>query len=191
MKRRSLVVLSLLLVLLLSTTPVVASLYQDSGSIYRDNKPQQEGDLLTVIISEESSASHEASNELEQDGDFDAGAGGGLVDFIRAINLSQSSSSSSSGGTTQSGDLTAMMAVRVVEVFDNGNLKVRGSKEITINNETQRIELSGIVRPDDISIDNTVTSTDIADGRIEYTGDGPIGDTQRPGVLSRFFSWLF
>jgi flagellar L-ring protein precursor FlgH len=79
----------------------------------------------------------------------------------------------------------------VIEVMPNGNLIVEGRKEVTIDKEKRFIILSGIVRPEDIEVDNTVSSSKIADARIEYTGTGVISDKQRPGIYHRIFDWIY
>ena len=76
-------------------------------------------------------------------------------------------------------------------VYDNGNLLIEGNKEVEVNNEKEILRVSGIVRPEDISSDNTVLSEKIADARIQYTGTGDNHNAARPGWLARFFNWVF
>ncbi|MBP7518749.1 MAG: flagellar basal body L-ring protein FlgH, partial [Desulfobulbus sp.] len=82
---------------------------------------------------------------------------------------------------------------QVVEVYPNGNLKIRGGKSVTVNNENQIIYLTGIVRPYDVTADNTVDSGNILNAQIAYTGKGAISDKQKPGWLMRIFdtNWPF
>jgi flagellar L-ring protein precursor FlgH len=81
----------------------------------------------------------------------------------------------------------------VREVFPNGNLFIEGTKEVLINNERQYITLSGVVRPEDIGPDNTLSSDLLADARLVYSGRGVLSDKQRPGLLGRVvdFVWPF
>ena len=81
----------------------------------------------------------------------------------------------------------------VVAPLPNGTLVIKGNREIRVNNENQRITLSGLIRPVDISPDNTILSSYVANARIEYTGSGSVSDKQRPGWLTRFidFIWPF
>ncbi len=85
------------------------------------------------------------------------------------------------------------MSARIIQVLPNGNLVLRGSQEILVNNEKQYITIQGVVRPVDIGTDNTVLSTYIADARIDYTGEGDLSRKQREGWLSRFIDvvWPF
>ena len=89
--------------------------------------------------------------------------------------------------------MTAQISARVIQVLPNGNLVVRGSREITVNYEKQYIIVQGVVRPEDISPENTVLSTYIADAKIDYTGKGDLSRQQRQGWLSRLIDviWPF
>ena len=100
---------------------------------------------------------------------------------------------SGSGKTTRSEDLAATLTTQVVEVYPNGNLKIRGGKSVTVNNENQIIYLTGIVRPYDVTADNTVDSGNILNAQIAYTGKGAISDKQKPGWLMRIYdtNWPF
>jgi flagellar L-ring protein precursor FlgH len=184
------VILSLMLIFA-STSLLAASLYSDSNSLYDGYKASKVGDIVTVIIREESAANQQANTDTEQSNSLEAGPGGGLLDFIKMLQMDQEDSSSASGNTSRSGNLTAQMTVQVEKVLSNGNLRIHGVKEITINGETQKIELSGIIRPEDIDGNNIIDSTKLANGRIKYDGQGPIGDKQRPGLLTRMFNWIF
>lgn len=98
---------------------------------------------------------------------------------------------SASGSTARGGTLEAKMTTRVVEIFPNGNLRIEGRQRIVINGEDQEIVVSGVVRPRDISPDNTVLSTYVADAEIVFNGTGVVGDKQTPGLLTRLLDWLF
>ncbi|SJZ47739.1 flagellar basal body L-ring protein FlgH [Selenihalanaerobacter shriftii] len=178
-------------IFLMSASSLAVSLYEDAGSLYDEHKAKNMGDILTVIIQEQSAATQEADTDTEQSNELEVSPGGGLLDFIKMLRMSQEDSSSASGSTSQSGNLSARMTVQVVQVLANDNLRIHGVKEITINEETQKIELSGIVRPEDITVNNTIDSTQIANGKITYDGEGAIGDKQRPGLFTRVLNILF
>ncbi|MBM7622910.1 flagellar basal body L-ring protein FlgH [Sporohalobacter salinus] len=185
-------IVGLIAILFLATNPLLAaSLYEDNNSPYGEHKAKETGDLLTVIISESSTANQQASTETEQSNEVNVGPGAGELDFVKLFQLSQDDSSSADGSTSQSGSLTAQMTVQVTETLSNGNLKIEGTKEITINAETQKIKVSGIVRPEDITISNTINSTKIANSKIKYVGEGAIGDRQRPGILTKILNIFF
>jgi flagellar L-ring protein precursor FlgH len=98
-----------------------------------------------------------------------------------------------SGETTRDESMTASITARVVEVTANGNLYIQGMREIKVNNEVQFMTLSGLIRPVDISPDNTILSSYVADAKISYSGRGAVSDKQRPGWLTRVidFIWPF
>jgi flagellar L-ring protein FlgH len=104
------------------------------------------------------------------------------------LELSSSGSFSGDGSSTQSNALTGNITVTVVEVLPNRNLYVRGEKRIGINQGYEYVRLAGIVRPQDITPQNTVESTRIADPTISYVGEGALADANSMGWLTRFFN---
>jgi flagellar L-ring protein precursor FlgH len=83
------------------------------------------------------------------------------------------------------------MTAEVVEVRPNGDLLVVGKRTIQINAETETLKISGVVRPGDISADNTIVSTQIAQANIYLDGKGTVSNPQKPGLLSNMFNFLF
>jgi flagellar L-ring protein precursor FlgH len=92
-----------------------------------------------------------------------------------------------SGGAKANNSFNGTITVSVLEVMANGNLRVRGEKQIAINQGTEFIRFSGVVNPRAITVQNTVPSTQVADARIEYVGDGYINEAQTMGWLQRLF----
>lgn len=168
-----------------------------SGSLISDHKAMSIGDILTIVIAEKSSASRQATTSSGRDSTIEAGIPNlfGLEnqDFITDSGLDMdnllkanfSNEFEGSGKTVRSGDLTASLSTQVIDVYPNGNLKVRGGKEVMVNSEVQIIYVTGIVRPVDITAANTVDSNKILNARISYTGRGPVADKQNPGWLTR------
>jgi flagellar L-ring protein precursor FlgH len=182
------------------------SLWQEDGTLsklFMDHKAKAVGDIVTVSIVESSSASKSATTKTGRKSSIS----GGLESFFNlekrypgshpffnpfsSIKGGLESNFDGSGTTTRSGKLTAYITARVTEVLPNGNLRIEGSREVTVNNEKQFITLSGIIRPEDISSDNVILSTYISDARIVYSGVGVISDRQRPGWLARIFDWIW
>jgi flagellar L-ring protein precursor FlgH len=89
------------------------------------------------------------------------------------------------GSSDRNGHIKAYVSATVEMVLPNGNLYIKGKREIRVNHETQYITLSGVIRPEDISPENEISSTYVADARIGYAGLGPIADKQKPGWLGR------
>jgi len=178
------------------------------NTLFQDFRARNVGDILTVLVSEKTSASEEATTSTKRETDVSAGVTGMLglpLDFGMKNFLGQNRPFSPSfggnysndfegdGETTRSGSFNTTIAVRVTEVLPNGNLVIEGKKETRLNNELQYIILSGLVRPIDISTDNTVLSSKISDSRLEYSGSGVISDGQSPGWARRILDnvWPF
>ena len=90
--------------------------------------------------------------------------------------------------------MNGSITVTVAEVLPNGNMIVRGEKWLTLNQGEEYIQISGIVRPQDVRTDNTIFSTLVADARIAYSGKGMLANANSPGWLARFFNspiWPF
>ena len=190
---------------------------QGNGAIYQagheitwfeDMRARRVGDLLTVTLVENTSANKSAKSSATKASNtnitnpvlfgsspqFNAT---GLLplasnrDNTLAFELGSSNDFSGEGSASQSNALSGNITVTVIEVLPNGNLYVRGEKRIGINQGNEYIRLSGIVRPQDITPENSVESTRIADPTISYKGDGALADANSMGWLSRFFNSVF
>ena len=95
------------------------------------------------------------------------------------------------GDTSRNTSVTAKISARVIRVLDNGNLIIEGRRQVTVNADDQFILITGIVRPEDITAENTVASQYVADARVLYTGEGIINDKMRPGWLTRIVDWAW
>ncbi|WP_084457041.1 flagellar basal body L-ring protein FlgH [Desulfogranum mediterraneum] len=177
----------------------------DEGNWLADIKARNVGDIVTVIIQEKASASKEATTESDRDTSMTAGipklfgyekvfeANNPNLDMASLVSANFSNEFKGSGKTTRSEDLVATLTTQVIEVYPNGNMKIRGGKSVMVNNESQIIYLTGIVRGYDITAANTVDSGNILNAQIAYTGKGAISDKQKPGWLMRILdnAWPF
>ena len=178
---------------------------QGENGLYSDIKAYEQGDIVTVAIYESASANNEADTSTGRDSSASASIGSifGLEKRIAKINegmdptnllqTEYSNSFEGSGGTSREGELQATLTTRVVQVMPDGNLKIQGNKDITVNNESNIIRLSGIVRPEDIDAGNTVDSKYVLNANIDYKGRGVISDKQGQGWLVRIMDnvWPF
>jgi flagellar L-ring protein FlgH len=149
------------------------------------------GDIVTVIIQEDANAIQSANTSASQDSKAEAESGVGIFEFFKAFSFNYSDEGSANGSVQRSGTLEADITTQVVDILPNGSLGIVGSKMIKMNGEEQIIKLSGIIRPEDISKENTIYSKKVADASIEYEGKGVVSDKQRPGLFERIFNWLF
>lgn len=169
----------------------------NQASMFSDRKAQNIGDVVTVLIEESSSATKKASTATGRESSMSAGiptlfgiednsifANNG-IDFSSLVSAEFENDFSGTGTTSRSGDLSASLTTQVIGKYPNGQLKIRGGKEVMVNNEVQVIYITGIIRPVDITAANTVNSDKILNARITYTGKGVIADKQQAGWLMR------
>lgn len=190
--------------------PKDGSIYHDANSValFEDLRAKRVGDILTVVLAEKTDAKKEATTSTDKENGMDLGNPtllGSPLSFNgpgplskRNMNLAASVDTSQKftgqGDSAQSNSLTGNVTVTVVSVMPNGNLVVRGEKIIRINQGDEYLRVSGVVRPVDISTDNSVLSTQLADARISYSGTGFVADSNHMGWLARFFNspwWPF
>ncbi|HEY8329801.1 MAG TPA: flagellar basal body L-ring protein FlgH [Pseudomonas sp.] len=179
-----------------SQTPANGAIYQARRGfqpLFEDRRPRMVGDILTVVLNEEVSASKNSASSADRAGS--ASLTPTLVPDTRNLRLKRlgevgfdiegDSDFSGGGGSEANNSFTGTITVTVLDVMANGNLRVRGEKQIAINQGTEFIRFSGVVNPRTITGQNTVPSTQIADARIEYVGDGYINEAQHMGWLQR------
>ena len=169
------------------------SLWRDGSgwSLYSDRKARDVGDILTIVINESSSqtASKERSNT--KSGSVNIGAGTGIFHFLAAATASGSDNFSASGSATDTNSFTGNVTVTVVEVLPNGNMVVEGTQSIWQNRDEHKITIRGIIRREDVTRNNTVSSNRVADATLKFDGKGPLNAKQRQGILTQIFNILF
>lgn len=165
------------------------------NNIYSDSKAHRVGDIISVILSESTQAQKNAKTELSKDNkatlDPITGLGGTAVNLKNKslqFGFNQSSEFTGDSKANQGNSLSGNISVHVLRVLPNGNLMIRGEKWMSLNNGDEYIRLTGIIRSQDISSSNTITSSKVANARIQYAGTGAFADTQEQGWLSKFFS---
>lgn len=159
--------------------------------LFEDRRPRAMGDILTIVLDEEVSASKNSQSNAGRSGSASLELAQ-LPDVLDTLaeygfDISGENDFAGSGGSQANNSFTGTITVSVLEVMNNGNLRVRGEKQIAINQGTEFIRFSGVVNPRTITAQNTVPSTQVADARIEYVGDGYINEAQHMGWLQRFF----
>ena len=162
--------------------------------LFEDRRPRNVGDILTITLQENVSASKSSSANANRQGSTTLGVAtaptalNGLIGNGKAdLDASGGNDFAGKGGATAQNTFTGTITVTVEQVLSNGNLKVVGEKQIAINQGTEFIRFSGVVNPRTINGSNAVVSTQVADARIEYVGKGYINEAQEMGWLQRFF----
>lgn len=164
------------------------SLYQENSyqPLVSDRKAHRRGELITVLVYENSSATSAANTSTGRDADVGVGIDiqgrrhGGSVGFNNQLD--------GRGSTQREGKVLAQITVAVTDVAPGGDLVIAGEHLLEVNNERQQIRVEGRVRPQDISDTNTVLSTRIANAKISYVGEGDLADRQRPGWWHRLLT---
>jgi flagellar L-ring protein precursor FlgH len=167
---RSLLALTTLVLVALIGLPVSAQ----NQSLYADPTAAEPGDVLTVVLDEQTSAQRASSYQGSSSSEVNANAsaaGEGLSSQFQAGTQIESDTDNSNE-SVQSGTLTGTITVRVVDVNQAGNLLVSGERNLTVNAATHVMKVSGIVRTDDIRFDNTVLSHQIANAEVKYNQAG-------------------
>ena len=166
-------------------------------SMFADRKAAAKGDILTIIVAESAVAQSSQSKSANRESSLQDAIQRFLFSGIGAhrgempgITTSGKSSYSGSGDVSNSQSLSARAAVLVTDVLPNGVLVVEGVRVVTFSGETQYVVLRGLVRPDDITRDNSVISTNIADARVEFHAEGTLTDAQKRGWLAKIYEKL-
>ncbi len=177
------------------------SLWREAGRgvLFTDLRADRVGDVVTVLVAESAQSDRKAETNTKKEsqnhfalsnffGNTHLGAARegnrGRFDFTG------NNEHKGSGNITRSDAVTARIPARVMKVLDGGYLLIEGRRAIVVNDETQTLAFSGIVRPEDITPDNTVSSAQVADAEITILGKGVLGEKQRPGILQRLFDIL-
>ncbi len=164
--------------------------------LFEDRRARAVGDILTININETTAASKKSGSTAARTGSSEMSVTGltGLPGKgLLGSNLGANSASSfeGKGDSASNNAFTGIITVTVVEVLSNGNLMVSGEKQIGINQGSEFVRFSGVVNPAMISSANAVSSTQVADARLEYRGNGYIDEAQTMGWLARFFLSVF
>jgi flagellar L-ring protein precursor FlgH len=179
------------------------SLFQArSVSLFEDQAPYRIGDILTINLNESTSASKKAATSTKKDDTVSLGTTvlGGRTptrangNEIFGVELSPTREFDGEGDSSQSNSLNGQITVTVVDILPNGNLVVQGEKWFTLNQGKEYIRIAGVIRPQDVAFDNSVTSSKLADAQIAYSGEGFVADSNTQGWLTQFFSskwWPF
>jgi flagellar L-ring protein precursor FlgH len=158
------------------------------ASFFADHRARAAGEVLTVLVTETSSATESARTTTDKKDGLNASLT--TPSRQRQWGVGMGSTFDGGGQVARSGQLLARISVMVDKVDEHGDLHVHGDQDIDLNGEHQRIHLEGTVRSDDIAPDNTVPSWRVSDARISLIGKGILGRSQSPGLLGRILHWL-
>src|SRR3989442_921946 len=177
------------------------TLYSDAAPslyLFRDFKARNINDILTIQINESATATNSANTSTKKEGDVSVKApslaglekGASALNFASILSGASALNFAGEGSTSRSGQLQAFVSSRVTQVFPNGDLGIEGVKEVTINRERQVLRIRGIVRPRDVTPNNVILSTAIANMEVVFDGRGIVSDANKPGFLYRLLKWI-
>ena len=163
------------------------------------------GDIVLINVLENNSASEQAGTQADRASGIKVGVASLLglrlpqmktwndatVSAENAIEGTVGNTSKGTGKTDRQSNFTSVLTTRVIQVLPNNNLVIQGSRQMRINNETEIVTLSGIVRPEDLDSANSVPSYKVAEARMEISGLGVISDKQRQGWLTRIIDHIW
>lgn len=167
-------------------------LYSSQGAA-RNYKP---GDIITIKISESTSAQSKATTKTEKESKTEVTAQPRIPIFKKVMNKivgeqKINNEFDGEGTTTRSGSLDGTITATVLEVLPNGNLLIEGSRNIAVNKENQIMRVRGVARPKDIDAKNTIDSKLLADAQIKFDGKGTVSRANRHGFMTRIFDSVF
>jgi flagellar L-ring protein precursor FlgH len=170
-----------------------ASLFRGSRTFLRDQRAASVGDLVTVLVQIEDRAQLANTTSRSRDNSESLGVPNlfGLENSVRRIppsvidpaslvDLNSANSSTGSGAIQRREQVTLRVATTVVQTLPNGNLVVAGRQQVRVNSELRDLAVSGVIRPQDITRENTIAHDRLAEARITYGGRGTLSDVQTP-----------
>lgn len=167
------------------------SLWQDaSADLFKDRRALNVGDVMTVKISIKDKAELDNETNRSRDSSIDAGIASSYADGVPlkprtgvdfSAGIDNKSETKGKGEINRRESIELLVAAIVTEILPNGNLVISGSQEVRVNYEMRVLQVSGIVRPRDISADSSVSYEKIAEARIAYGGRGRLNEVQQPG----------
>jgi flagellar L-ring protein precursor FlgH len=194
------IIIGAALLLLLPARIHADSLWKDDTSrpMFADKRGVNVGDILTIMVQENSTANKDNGTTTERQSSLTAAitsflyspASSGLLTKggqLPAMDYSSDHKHSGTGSIKDSESIVAEVAVRVIDVLPNGNLVIEGKRDTAFSGEHQTIILRGVVRSEDVASNNTVLSYNVADATIQIIGKGTVSDSQNKGWFNRLW----
>ena len=174
--------IALILTLALSISAFAASLWDDNNNLFADARPGRVGasDEATMDVSK--TTNNNINNGLN---------GTGILNFVRGLMFSTSNSATGDGSVERTHSANTTLACLVTEVLPNGNLVIEGTRDVRTSDEVLQLQLTGVIRPQDVNADNQINSRLIANAEIAVKGRGIISRTQKVGVITQILQTVF
>lgn len=157
-------------------------------SLASDVKSYSVGEPIVVIVVEVTTAEASAGTGVEKSTEISAGVNENDRNVSAGMNVD--ANNQGGGRTSRKGKMTSQLSATITEVMPNAMLKIKGTQDLTINGEKQRIVVSGVIRASDVSKNNSIFSYQIANVELEIAGDGDVSEAQKQNIIYRFFNWI-
>lgn len=177
--------------------PTNGAIYQEGYSLvlFADRRAARVGDIVTIRLEEQTRASKSAGTKIAKESAVTVQEPTIFGSWIKGLaenaglssSLDGESAFSGKAESSQSNSLSGTVSAMVAEVLPNGLLLIQGEKWLNLNRGEEYLRVSGLVRPEDIDSENSVSSLKLADARIAYSGTGDFADSNKAGWLTRFF----
>ena len=187
-------ILCAVIVLLSANTAFAGSLWNDNTNWFADARPGRVGDVITVLVDERTDAKDEATMDLTKTSNAnvnDGANGTGILSSIRGLTFTTANSATGDGSSERKHHATATLACLVTEVLPNGHLVIEGTRDIRTSEETLQLQLAGVIRPQDVTADNQISSQLVANAEISVKGRGVLTRTQKPGIITQILQTVF
>lgn len=186
-------------------TPAKNSLWAyDRTTFFKDQRAADVGDIVTVLVDIDDEAELENESSRTRSNNEDAALNALLgyeaaldrllpeaIDPSNLTNFGSNSNSSGTGSIEREEEVDTQLAALVTQVLPNGNLVIHGRQEVVVNFEKRILSIDGVIRPEDITLTNTVSSEQIAEARITYGGEGQLTDVQQPRYGQQLYDIVF
>ena len=186
--------LAVILTFIISASSFAGSLWDDNSKLFADARPGRVGDIITVLVSEQTDAKDEATMDVSKttNNNINNGVNGtGILNFVRGLVFSTTNSAAGDGSVERKHHATATLACLVTEVLPNGNLVIEGTRDVRTSSEVLQLQLVGVIRPQDVNGENQIRSDLIANAEIAVKGKGIISRTQKVGVITQILQTVF
>ncbi len=184
-------ILCALMVVIFPAVSFGASLWDDNANWFADARPGRVGDIVTVLVNEQTDASDEANMDIKKTTNLSVTPGTGILSFIRGLALGAENNTKGDGSVERTHSANTTLACLVTEVLPNGNLIIEGTRDVRTSDEILQLQLTGVIRPQDVNSDNQISSRLIANAEIAVKGRGVISRTQKPGVITQILQTVF
>lgn len=165
------------------------------GSLFADHRARNVGDVVTILVVEYASASSEAQTSTQKENDHGFLATGGsqaqAYSPMYGIRGNVRNGFTGDASVSRQGRLRTKITANITEITPTGNFMIQGSRVVEVNGEKELTTITGVVRPQDLSWDNTVYSYQLADVEVSYKGKGVVNTGQKPGFLAKLLNWIF